>query len=367
MNAERLHSIALALREDIAETEAPALVGQLAQALQQQVQQPNEPSYQQQVSTIRTQLDETLAQAPSNGFSPAWRQALQELGVTDLVGEALRERLRAIFERNEITPSAAADELAVIADRLQTFASALDQLLVGLGFLDVGSEALGPAEFEVGFLIPRKAVDNELERLGKEFVALEHILGPFLELGTGTRPGLEVRSISSSAFQVFLASTPAMALCLAKAVESLVTSYEKILNIRLAHQKMKDGGVPDEALGGVTEHVEGRMKSDIGELAEALLTEFGSDVEAGRANELRLELTLSLNAIANRIDRGYNIDIRAGELPEEATDEAPDAATKEARRVAEIIAEKQSSLQFMNLTGKPILALPETTSNGIPI
>jgi hypothetical protein len=56
---------------------------------------------------------------PLNSFSPAWRQALEELGAAELLGERLRARIETIFERNEITPSAAADEIEPIAQRVK--------------------------------------------------------------------------------------------------------------------------------------------------------------------------------------------------------------------------------------------------------
>lgn len=319
---------------------------------------PTEPSHQQQVSSLRQQLDEALARAPSNSFSPAWRQVLDELRVTDLLGETLQATIREIFERNEITPSAAAEELTRISERLQAFSAALDQVLAGVEWFGIGAEELAPGQFEVGFLIPRDAVDNELEQLGEELVELDHILGPFQELATGTRPDLEVRMISSSGFQVFLASTPALALCFAKAVESLITSYEKIVNIRLGHQQLKADGVPDEALKGIAEYARGAMKGAVGELVEELLAEFGEGVEEGRKNELRKDLRRSLTAIANRIDGGYDIEVRTGELPED-DEEMPDGVTEDTAQVARVIAARQRGMRFMNLTGKPILELPE--------
>lgn len=336
---------------------------QLVEKLRQQVQDPSNASHQEEVSRIRTQLGDVLAQAPSNEFSPAWRLAVEELGVSDLLGERLRERIEGVLERHAITPSAAADELEGVAERLRAFDEALSGLLTALHFFEIGAEDLAPGEFEVGFLIPRDAVDNEFGQLGQEFVKLEWILRPFLELAEGTRPKLEVRSISSSAFQAFLVSTPALALLVAKTIESLVNSYEKILTIRSSHEQMKQAGVPDEALERIAEHVTERMQEDIRELADELIAEAQIASEA-RANELRNELEKALNAIANRIDRGYNVEVRAGEVepPDEEDEEQEDLdpAEEQLRQVSEEISSKQAKLQFMNVTGKPILELPES-------
>ncbi len=198
VNAERLHAIALAVRDDLQTTGVVATLQQLRDALQNQVNAPQEPTYQQQISAALQQLTEALADAPSNSFPPAWQQALEELGVGDLLGAPLAESVREIFERNQITPSVALDAILALTSRLEALAASLDQLLAGLRHLHVGSEDLATGEAEVGILIPRPAIDNELKKLGDEFVELQKLLGPFLEVGTGSRSPLLVRAISSS-------------------------------------------------------------------------------------------------------------------------------------------------------------------------
>jgi hypothetical protein len=209
LNAERLHAIALAVRDDLAATEEVSLVQQLAASLRQQVQAPAEPTYGVQTSELRQQLNARLAGAPSNTFSAAWHQTLEELGIADLLGEKLRQRIEEIFLRNEITQAAAADELEVIAQEVQNLDANLNQLIAAYASFGIGAEELAPGEFEIGFLIPRDAVDDELGQLGREFVELKkEILGPIQELATGTRSDLTVSVISSSDFQVFLEAVP---------------------------------------------------------------------------------------------------------------------------------------------------------------
>jgi hypothetical protein len=355
MNVERLHAIVNALAEDLAATTAPTLVRQLATALQQSAQ---DPSQQQTASSTRQQLEQALADAPSNEFSPAWRQALEELGVADLFGTALLDQIEAIIARNDITPSAAAAELTPIADRLDQLNTALEQIRSALDFFNIGAEGLEPGEFEIGFLIPRPAVDDELEELGEEFVHLKRVLGPFLELATGTREGVRVRSISSSDFQVFLDSAPAVAALIATTVERLLASYANVLNIRLAHKQLRESGVPEESLTGIKAEADGRMAKDIGQLVDELLAEH-QQADQGRANELRTELVQTLNALANRIDRGYSVDVRAGEVPEPEDEADEPEETTERRRLARAVLDMQKRIQFRKLTGSPILELPE--------
>jgi hypothetical protein len=364
LNAERLHAIAIALRDDLAQTDAVSLLGQLAESLERQVQNPADASAQQQVSSIRQQLDEALSRAPSNDFSAAWQQALEELGVADLFGERLRETLKNIFERNEITPATAAEEARELSTRLTELSATLNNLVSALDALSIGAEELSYGEFEVGVLIPRAAVSNELKPLANELRELDRILLPFLELTTGERPDYEVRSLSSSAFQVFLESPGATAAGIALAIERLVALYKQLLDIRLARKNLEEAGVPEERLDGVTQHADEHMSSGILQLVDELLERFGERIDEGRRHELRMELTLSLTGMANRIDRGYHVEVRAG-LPPPADDEEPDEGEdgepkSETRQHFDAVSASQEGLKFMKLSGPSILSLPDS-------
>src|SRR6202035_196166 len=131
--------------------ETAALMRQLVDGLRAMTQQQPGQSAEQTVSQARTQLGERLLKARSNDWSPVWRSAVQELGVENLFGNELRAQVEEVLDRNEITPSAAADELEPIADRLSRLGDALNNLLDSLRFFRIRAEELEPGEFEVGF------------------------------------------------------------------------------------------------------------------------------------------------------------------------------------------------------------------------
>jgi len=188
MNAERLHAVARALRDDLDRNEIPQLMGQLAGVLASSVQDPTNSDLSRQIGEAREQVVDKLRVSKTNEFPDSWLLALKELGVDDLVGMNLLWRIEEIFARNEITISTASDEIGEINTRIQELSATLNQLIGAFEAFGIGSEKLGPGEFEVGILIPRAAVDNELEELGKEFTKLDSILGPFAELNGENRP-----------------------------------------------------------------------------------------------------------------------------------------------------------------------------------
>ena len=149
MSAERLHAIVNALRAEITETKYPNHLEQLVEGLTEAVEAPNKPGPTGEVSTARQNLATALRQAPSNDFSPARREALEEMGVADLLGNSLADELDRIFVQNEITPKAAADELAEIQTRVKGLVGALEKSSASLEFFQIGSEDLSPGEFEM--------------------------------------------------------------------------------------------------------------------------------------------------------------------------------------------------------------------------
>lgn len=361
MNAERLHAVAIALREELDATEAPRRVSELLAMLQQLAANPSHAPFQADASRLRGELDTLLSASPSRNFSPARWESLKELGVADLIGDNLRQRINAVLARNEITPTAAAEELAPIAEQLQSVDASVTQLISAFGAFNVGAEGLDPGEFEVGLLIPRPAVHNDLKTLGAEFVEFDRMLRPFYELATGTRPDVQVRSIGSSDFEVYVAAAPGVAVSFAYAASKIMGLYQQLLDIRRARQELRDAGVNEEALDGIDTHADTHMSLGIDAAVTELLEEFGQHLDEGRTNELRIELRISLNTLANRVDRGYNVEVRAeppAELPEDAS-ENDEAARETLEELSARVTALQGALSYLNLTGRSILSLPE--------
>lgn len=363
MNVERLHAIAKAINAELRQSELTAIIATLQSALANQVSVPQEPSYQLQVATSVQTLTEVLSVAPSNDYSPAWRQVVEELGAEPLLGRPLLDRITDIFARHQITLAVARDEITQISNDEQALATGLEQLLTGLSFFGLGAEELEPGEAEVGIMIPRPAVKDELPALGEEFEELQKILGPFLELAEGSRPPLKVRTISSSDFTVYVAMAPGAALSVATALDKILDVYKKILEIRAGHTKLAETGVPPEVLAPLEVHANGMMAEETARIANDMVDAAVSVTDGGRANELKIELRLSLNSLANRIDHGYNVEVRAEPeqepQPGEGDANGTEAESSADRQALRRISELAPNLAFVNRTGRPILSLPE--------
>jgi len=300
-------------------------------------------------------LVDTLSDAPSNQFPPTWRQTLEELGADELLGDALAERIKEVFARNQITTAVAQQEIQQIHKQLAAFETTIDQLRAGFDALNIGAEELAPGAAELGVLIPRDFVHNKLDAFAEELQELNDIFGVFAEVATGSRPGFSIDSVSSSDLSVFLGLKPGIAACIAIAVERVVALYKQLLEIRKLHGELRKQGVSDSNLKGVEDHANSFMDEGIEAMCTHILNDFYKNNDDARRNELSIELRYSMQKIANRIDRGFNIEVRV----EPASQADADAATPDDIRYAEIIKSAAPTLQFLKREGDPILSLPE--------
>jgi len=263
LNAERLHVVAKAIQQELTSARVLENLTDVTNALQNLVNQPANPQYQQIVANKRKELEVALKNAASDNFSPAWRQIVRQIGGEDLLGVVLEERLRTTLERNQITPSNALQEIREIQQSLTNFKGAIDQIVGGLRILRIGTEDLAPGEAEVGVEIPRAAIENDLAGLEKELGELKFILRTFLEFSTGTSGPIPLRTISSTDLQFYFTAVPGAAAALAYAINLLVDAYKKIVDIRRNHAELKDGGVPADVLKPLEDYANNAIKQKI--------------------------------------------------------------------------------------------------------
>ncbi len=203
--------MARAVQDELKQQDLVGLVGRLRDALQGLANNPSDASAQQALSDSRNQLA-ALADAPRNGWPPTDRQILDEIGIVDVLGERLLERIEGILTPNDMTPSVALGEIQPIHDRLTEVQRHLGELLESLSLFTIGTDDVVD-DYEVGVAIPR-AAKSTLPELGREFVELQKIFGTFEELAGEGRPEFEVRALASSDFALFLLASPDTALIL---------------------------------------------------------------------------------------------------------------------------------------------------------
>ncbi len=362
MNAERLHRILLELQKEYEIKHVLAKLNDVRTHLQNQVNQPQQPSHQQNLVAELDNLREMLRNSDTNSFSPGWNQVVDEIGGANLFGNNLLERIENIFESNQITPAAALQEINEIADLSQSLKDAIDNVVDGFNKLKIGSDNLEQGECELGYSIPRVFVENKLSSLNKEISELNFILNNISEVVSGEKQEFEIKTISSSDFLLFVVVGLTVADVLSKAVERIINNYKTILEIKLLRNQLKEKGVPEKETKGIEEHANNSMKEEIKNIVNDIMKEYYKGNDTGRKNELSNGITIALNKLANRIDNGFNVEIRVAPLPEPTNTEDLTETEKQKHQIIDSITSRIKTMEFINTSGDKILKLEEGES-----
>lgn len=363
MNADRLNALLHLLRDDFNKTKLPQRIEKLSNALQQLVQQQH-PNHQQAVGAALKEVQTALDESEIDELSPAWKEMLSEIGYTESLGDAARIRLNESFKQADVTPTLVKEEVDVLKNEITGLHNAVNQGISAFETLSIGAEELDPGECELGFMVPREAIEYRLDAFASECREFDFIFGTFSEVVTGHRDHYRISTISSSDLSVFLDSAPAVAALVATAAERIVAFYKQLLEVRKLRSEMLKQDVPKEAFKAIDEHSNSKMSNAIDEIAKGIMVDHGDKHDSGRRNELENSLRISLQKLANRIDRGYHIEVRIGLLPE--PEEGDEAMDEELQANADAIHKASKPLEFIRLEGDPILSLPEVEEKPSP-
>lgn len=363
MNLERAHTIFEALHLDLEATKLVAVMQRIVNALTSLSQQPQNPQQMEALAQARMDLRTAIGESAMNDWPPAWRQALSDMGIDDLLGSRLQEHVEATIGSNEITPTLALEATRDLSERLTTLHLDLSNILTAFDHLGVDRELPEPGAAELTFSIPRSAVHQNLPELEIEFRRLQQIVGPFQELILGGREPLHVNSLASSDYTVYVSLGLGVAAAVGHAVDKCLDVYLKILTIREKRDGLS-GLVPEDVLEQIDAVANRKMKEAITEYVDQIIDAL--PLVDDRINELRADLNYAMNMIANRIDEGFNFSIAAtpeeGEPQVDDEDQEPAEPSAHQQALADVI-ELAPRLTYVNTTGQRILSLPEKPDN----
>ncbi len=362
MNVERLNRILIDLNDALKKENTVILLQEVRDNLQNQVNQPNQPVYQTELVKSLEKLYENLIKSAYNNYSPSWKEIINEIGHSVEFGDELKRKIESIFSSNVITPAKALEDINELFEDLQNFQTAINNTLSGFETLGIEEEILEDGECELGYTIPREFIDNELSGLKKEISELNFILNHISEAVTGKKEEFKVKTISSSDFLLYILISLNVADVLSKATERILNHYKQILEIKSLRNQLKEKGVPAQQTKGIESYANGIMKEEIKAIAKEVIEEYYKG-DKGRKNELENSLEIALNKLANRIDKGFNVEIRVEPLPapKDKTNE-----TEEYQKKVEIIKSIQQSaknIEYIENNGESILQLPEIENN----
>lgn len=361
MNVERLHRVIYDFKKDLEKTNILVLIENVRDNLQNVVNQPNQSVYQTNLVSSIEALNQGLDSSRYNQYTPMFKETISEISNEMKFGEQLKIEINNIFASNTITPAKALEDLNMIYGEFNSFHSGISNAISGLESLNVKREELEPGECELGYMIPRLYIENRLIELKNEISELIFILNFVTEAVTGQTEEYKVKTISSSEFLLYIIVGLKVADVLSKAVERILNHYKQILEIKALRNQIVEKGVPAKETLSIENFVNTLMKEEIKKIAKEITDKHYAG-EKQRKNEVENGLIIALNKLANRIDNGFNIEIRVQPLPRPKEEEKK-AEYEINSSLISSIQQTAVKIDYIEAKGKSILQLPENGEN----
>lgn len=361
MNVERLHRVIFDFQNDLQKTNLLDVLQSVRDNLQNIVNQPNQSVYQTNLVTSIEELSKSLHNSKYNSYTPMFKETIAEITNEMKFGEELKKQIDDIFASNLITPAKALEDIDKIFNDITNVMTGIANAIGGLESLNIEKEELEPGTCELGYTIPRKFINNKLVELKNEISELNFILNIITEAVTGKNEDYKVKTISSSEFLLYIILSLNVANTLSKATERILNHYKQILEIKVLRNQLAEKGVPAKETISIEKYANSLMETEIKKIAKEIIDEHYNG-ENGRKNEIQNGLTIALNKLANRIDNGFNVEIRVEPLPKpdkEKTDENYESNSE----LIKSIQKSANNIDYIEARGKAILQLPESEQN----
>lgn len=356
MNVAKLFSIIEIVKSDFDKYSILESFQELVGHVQNQINQPNQPTHQQNLATVLNTLRQNLGQCSTNDLSPAWISSLIELDFYEYLGNELLAKIDEIFARNQITLAIALEELQGILNKLNEIRSHINNIHQGLAGLNISRDELDENECEVGIQIPREAIRNNLEEFSRELRVVSLIFNTFAEVVEGKHTEIELRTLSTTDPLLTFLLPVKIATLISIVVARILAEYKKLLEIKKLKLEIEKLEVPAENLQGIEDHANTIIGNAVKDAIKEHYNEYCAITDKNKKKQFKNQLEKVTNMIANRIDKGYTVEVRFNE-PEETEDAENEANEDNANYEKLIIA--SSELKYFPQTTKPLLSLPE--------
>jgi hypothetical protein len=243
MNVERLRHVLGRLRAQIASSEIEARAQNLENALQQQVSQPGQGSLQTQVFDALERLRSSLRSAQEDPTGAFWLEAVEEIGLKRFLPPEIFARINAIVYENQITPAVALQRVRELRTEIANTRERIDQLISNLEWLGVREPDIPENKAEIGILIPRSAIDNNLENFGEEARDLNTLLNAVSQAVTGSAEDIKIASVSASEIILLVLLAPKIVRYFAGALRDVLAVGKDYLEVLAMYETRlsKDG------------------------------------------------------------------------------------------------------------------------------
>ncbi len=263
------------------------------------------------------------------------------------------------FLSNGLTPAVIHEIVAKLRKEREAYIGNLKS--VRSGFASFGIEVPSQEAPEASFKLPRALFDNDLDGLIDELRALSYIIRTFSEYATGSVSPAVVQEISTSDPLFGFGLDVHTVMALAGAVSWALMTWKQVEQIRKirADTAQVQAFTHDEVEKFFGDKLRETIQKGVAEKVQEMLPEDG---KAGRRAELRNAMTMALESLLARIERGMTVEFVV--LPPPEIREGEPQSAKEAKKAKEAEAafaqykEIRGTLLFPKADAQPVTRLP---------
>ena len=306
-------------------------------------------------------LRNAAVEFPLGSLSPSRRKLLESIGGSDYYGGNLALRIDDIIASAD-TPSNAITEIQKLRSGMQEFLPTVQVLNESLDKLGVAVEDIPDDSAEIEILIPESMVDGHLDDFIKETRHLNGVFSDIREVVTGKRTPLDIRSLGSGSLELYLTVDLGTGAVVLNFITAVVLLINGIHQSRQTKESLIQQSAPESMIKGFKSWENERITTKIDELRDEILEHYKGKKEE-RKHELSNALSKSLNRLADRIDRGMDIDVTtSATVTDNGEGKSPTELEQiEARRRSiESIQKDMNVINQIERNQEPVLQLPVT-------
>lgn len=369
MHAERIFSVINELISDAAETRYSNLIDILIAAVAKRLKDPGNQQFDEEVSSAATNLFEQLLKSRTHTFTPTWRKLIHELGLSVLLSENIRMHVDEAFE-TRLVDSNLKTSLEELKRQITKKHQSLAQLSEGFQTLGIKDDELEPDEVELNISMPRKSIDDQLDGFKKELDELNKQLRVISEICKTDPAPFKIRSISTNDFSLSLDISVDLAEVLLYVLVYLHAARIDLVG-KFAALDDKFSDLPKDLLDQLKKFANDTTRRKIKEAIEQMAENCKQAVDSDKLDQQKGPVTAALSYLAKRLERGFNIDVRVGEHPEEE-EEPEEATTPEISRLRAHkerlrgIGRRVANLKIIERQRNPILSLEDSSGDDEP-
>lgn len=271
-------------------------------------------------------IESLFSESISNLYTPSNLKILEIIGGFNYVGNSGFAKFRSILESNQYnTPKLVENLKAFLSDR-SVFLKLVEATDKNLKKLNIEAHYHNDDTFEVGILMPKEVTDNKINNVTRELNKWDKVIKTIKEVTGGSVEDTKISFINNGSLEFFIDNSPEVAVCLSVIVERVIKIYKDVLQIRTAKNKLKElNSIPDLDQKTIDKQEKDFYSREVEKLSLEIIRDYSTkQIDAGRANELKIAMKGHISYVAKCIDNGIIIEINPPEIPEPESEKDSD-------------------------------------------